>query len=191
MDLPQIRKTVAIFCSADVNVSESLKIEAHKIGEYLGKQKYEILLGGTESGLMRSVTDGYMIGSEDDPNKLLKIVMPEVFRKYADLQHSKVCVDEIIWVDSIRDQLETFEKLAQNVIILPGGYGTFLELFHFLAHKKNYLIMNTNVYLYNPNGFFNHLLSQLDVMLKENTLKQKERDNLIVLNSINDLKNQF
>jgi predicted Rossmann-fold nucleotide-binding protein len=74
---------------------------------------------------------------------------------------------------------------------LPGGFGTLLELFNFLAHKKNKLLMDTDICLFNCEGFFNHLLSQIDVMMRENTLKEKEKNLLTVLNSIEDLKNFF
>ena len=127
---------------------------------------------------MRSVADGFLLHSNS-----IKLIMPTIFRKYAKSQHDLIDIESIIWVDSIRDQLETFERLASSVIVLPGGYGTFLELFNFLAHKKNALLNHTNIYLFNCDGFFNYLLMQLEVMFKENTLKQKEKDILIVLNS--------
>ena len=59
--------------------------------------------------------------------------MTKTSRQYAQLQHKLIDIESIIWVDSVRDQLETFEKLASSVIVLPGGYGTFLELFYFLT----------------------------------------------------------
>ena len=43
-------KTGAVFCSADENVSDTLKQEAKNLGEYLSKHNYELLLGGTEKG---------------------------------------------------------------------------------------------------------------------------------------------
>ena len=186
----QLGKTVAVFCSSDENVSETLKQAAKSIGEYLGKNNYELLIGGTEKGLMRSTADGFLIGS-NFAHDSIKIVIPEVFRRYADHQHEHVRAEKIIWVDTIRDQLETFEKLASSVIILPGGYGTLLELFSFLAHQKNALLIDTNIYLYNCDGFFNYLLLQLEHMRKENTLKHTEKDSLLVLNSIEDLMNSF
>jgi len=113
--------------------------------------------------------------------------MTKTSRQYAQLQHKLIDTESIIWVDSIRDQLETFERLASSVIVLPGGYGTFLELFYFLTNKKNSLLNNNKIYLFNCDGFFNHLLMQLEVMHKEKIIKQKEKDILIVLNSIDDL----
>ncbi len=135
---------------------------------------------------MRSVADGFFLHYNS-----IKLIMPTIFRKYAKSQHDLIDIESIIWVDSIRDQLETFERLASSVIVLPGGYGTFLELFNFLAHKKNALLNHTSIYLFNCDGFFNYLLMQLEVMFKENTLKQKEKDILIVLNSIDDLVINF
>ena len=135
---------------------------------------------------MKSLADGFLLHSNS-----IKLIMTKTSRQYAQLQHKLIDIESIIWVDSVRDQLETFEKLASSVIVLPGGYGTFLELFNFLAHKKNALLNHTNIYLFNCDGFFNYLLMQLEVMFKEKTLKQKEKDILIVLNSIDNLVINF
>ena len=91
------RRTVAVFCSSDENVSDTLKQESSSIGEYLAKQNYELILGGSEKGLMRSVADGFLSYS-----KSIKLIMPEVFRAYANSQHEKVNSEDITWVDTIR-----------------------------------------------------------------------------------------
>jgi predicted Rossmann-fold nucleotide-binding protein len=131
---------------------------------------------------MKSLADEFLLHSNS-----IKLIMTKTSRQYAQLQHKLIDTESIIWVDSIRDQLETFERLASSVIVLPGGYGTFLELFYFLTNKKNSLLNNNKIYLFNCDGFFNHLLMQLEVMHKEKIIKQKEKDILIVLNSIDDL----
>ena len=91
------KKRVAVFCSADENVSDSLKQEAKNIGEYLGKKNYELILGGTEKGLMRSVADGFLLNSSS-----IRLIMPEMFRQYSSSQHEKVSTENIVWVETIR-----------------------------------------------------------------------------------------
>ncbi len=91
------KRTVAVFCSADENVSDTLKQEAKNIGEYLGKKDYELILGGTEKGLMRSVADGFLLNSSS-----IKLIMPEIFRQYSNSQHEMMNPENILWVETIR-----------------------------------------------------------------------------------------
>jgi hypothetical protein len=77
-------------------------------------------------------------------------------------------------------------KLVDGYIALPGGFGTLDEIFEALTlgqlgiEKKPVGILNTN-------GFFNHLIKQLDVMVTEGYLKQSNKEMLIVSDSVDDL----
>ena len=68
---------------------------------------------------------------------------------------------------------------ADAFIALPGGFGTFEELFEVLAwhtlkiHAKPILLLNIN-------GFYDKLLSFLDHCVAEGMLKPKNRELLLV-----------
>ncbi len=70
-------------------------------------------------------------------------------------------------------------------IALPGGFGTFEELFEVLAwftlklHAKPILLLNTN-------GFYDPLVAFLDHCVSEGMLKQKNREILQVANSVDE-----
>ena len=83
-----------------------------------------------------------------------------------------------------------FAMRAKILIAFPGGFGTLDELFEMLTwsqlglHQKPIGILNTN-------GFFNHLLKQLDVMVTEGYLKQSNKEMLIISESVDDLISQM
>ena len=71
-------------------------------------------------------------------------------------------------------------------IAMPGGFGTIDELFEVLTLQQLF-IETKPVGLLNTNGFFDATLKQLDVMVKEGFLKQKNRNMLFVDETIEGL----
>jgi hypothetical protein len=74
---------------------------------------------------------------------------------------------------------------ADAFLILPGGFGTFEEMFEVLAwqtlklHQKPILLLNVN-------GFYDPLLTFLDHCVAEGMLKPKNREILFVGDTVED-----
>src|SRR5579871_4935985 len=113
--------TVAIFCSADDKASESFKSLAHKLGQMLGERGFGLVTGGSKTGLMKAVIDGY--AAKASHLNTLYGVMPKVLQKY-NVHHALIPFEQLIWVDSMHARLEQFHTLSDSIIILPGGFGT-------------------------------------------------------------------
>jgi uncharacterized protein (TIGR00730 family) len=70
-------------------------------------------------------------------------------------------------------------------VALPGGFGTFEEMFEMLAwqtlkiHAKPVLLLNTN-------GFYDKLLAFLDDCVEQGMLKRKNRDVVLVADTVDD-----
>ena len=70
-------------------------------------------------------------------------------------------------------------------IALPGGFGTFEEMFEVLTwqtlkiHAKPVLLLNTN-------GFYDKLLAFLDECVEQGMLKAKNRDIVLVADTVQD-----
>jgi hypothetical protein len=79
---------------------------------------------------------------------------------------------------------------ADAFIALPGGFGTFEELFEALAwhtlkiHAKPILLLNIN-------GFYDKLLIFLDHCVAEGMLKPKSRELLLVVDTVEDALTQI
>jgi uncharacterized protein (TIGR00730 family) len=71
-------------------------------------------------------------------------------------------------------------------IILPGGFGTFEEMFEVLAwqtlklHDKPIVLLNTD-------GFYDTLLRFLDECVERGVLKEKNRRILLVASTVDEV----
>ena len=105
---------ICVFCSSDSHVSDDLKEYTEQLGSYLGTKRMQVMTGGSEQGLMRSVANGYLKTASASG---IRMIIPEVFRNKADKQHPALSEQNIVWVDSFRVQLEViqnFECWQQN-----------------------------------------------------------------------------
>lgn len=79
---------------------------------------------------------------------------------------------------------------ADAFIALPGGFGTFEELFEVLAWQTLKLHVKP-ILLLNINGFYDKLLDFLDHCVAEGLLKPKNRQILLVADSVEDALRQL
>ncbi|MDZ7614362.1 MAG: LOG family protein [Flavobacteriaceae bacterium] len=77
-------------------------------------------------------------------------------------------------------------KLVGGYIALPGGFGTLDELFEALTLGQ-LAIEKKPVGILNINGFFNPMLTQLELMVREGFLHPENKAMLLVSESVDDL----
>ena len=170
---------VAVFCSADDNASDQFKILAHNLGKQLAGSHYGLITGGSRTGLMKEVTDGYVATAKDLKN--LYGALPQVLASY-NVQHTAIPTQNLLWTETLHTRLDIFNQRADIIIILPGGFGTLHELLDFLVinqftpNKKPIIIIN-------PDGYWDHLLQQFETMIKHKLLSKHHAAALITVSS--------
>lgn len=171
-------KKIAVFCGSSLGFNSIYKEAAIELGDYFAKNNIGLVYGGGKIGLMGVLADtvlrhkGEVIG-----------VIPELLKK-KEVIHSGV--KEMIICKKMSDRKVIMSKLAEGYITLPGGFGTFDELFEALTLNQ-LQIEQKPVGLLNTNGFFDAVLAQLDNMVAEGYLKQVNRKMVFVGASVNEL----
>jgi len=171
-------KNVAVFCGSSIGFSQTYKKAAYKVGLYFAKKNIGLVYGGGKIGMMGVLADalldkgGHVIG-----------VIPHLLR-HEEVFHNTI--NKMIVTETMSERKVTISKMVDGYIALAGGFGTLDELFEALTLGQ-LGIENKAVGLLNTNGFFNHTLKQLDVMVTEGFLKQVNRDMLQVSDNIEDL----
>lgn len=167
-------KSIAVFCGSSSGNNPLYIEKAVKLGNYLGENGYHLVYGGGNIGLMGRIANAAL-----DAGGSVTGVLPKFLNKR---EVGNVLLSELILVDSMHERKQKIEQLSDAFIGMPGGLGTLEEVAEMLTwaqlglHKKP-------IGLYNINGYYDHLLAQLDHMVKEGFLKHVNRE--MVLTSDN------
>jgi len=175
-------RNVAIFC-ASANGTDPLYYEAATtLGRSLAERNIGVVYGGANVGLMHAVAQSALAA-----NGRVVGVIPEVL---VELEVAHQGITELHITDTMHTRKALMGEKADAFIALPGGFGTFEELFEVLAwqtlklHSKPVLLLNIN-------GFYDLLLAFLDHCVAEGLLKPKNREILLVASTIEDALTQL
>ena len=171
-------KSVLVFCGSSTGNNLKLIEEVKLLARILAEQNIRLIYGGGNVGLMGIIASEMLANN----GKVLGVI-PEFlrFKESGDLP-----LTENIVVESMHERKAYMCDQADYVITLPGGFGTMDEMFEMLTwlqlnlHAKPIGILNFE-------GFYDHLLLQLDQMLKNGFLRSVNRELLISANGVSDL----
>ncbi|MGF7181903.1 TIGR00730 family Rossman fold protein [Tunturiibacter psychrotolerans] len=170
-------RNVAVFCASSNGLHSSYRVAAENLGHALATRNIGVIYGGANVGLMQAVAeaalaaDGKVVG-----------VIPEVL---VDLEVAHHGITELHITSTMHTRKALIGEKADAFIALPGGFGTFEELFEVLAwhtlklHSKPIVLLNTN-------GFYDKLLTFLDHCVEEGMLKAKNRGLLLVADTVEE-----
>ena len=165
-------KKICVFCGSSRGNNPIYSRMAEELGEILAENSLDLVYGGGDVGLMGIISQtvlnrgGHVTG-----------IIPEML-------HGKVPHRELSDLRIVKDMHERkalMYNLADGFICLPGGIGSLeevLEVFTWLQlgyHRKPVCIINSE-------GYYNHLIKQLEFMVSEGFLKKYHFDTLLVKN---------
>jgi uncharacterized protein (TIGR00730 family) len=169
---------VTVFCASSNQVGEAYYEAARKTGEQLVIAGYSIFYGGGKSGLMGRLADSVI-----KQNGLITGVQPHFMHQ----QHwFHAGISDLILVDDMGERKRILFKEADAIVALAGGVGTLDELLEAITLKQlgQYI---WPIVIVNTNGFFDHLLRQLDKMAEENFIRKEHLGLWTVINDADQL----
>lgn len=173
---------IAVFCGSSLGFNEVYKNEAIKLGNYFAKNKITLVYGGGKIGMMGELANAIL-----QQNGEVIGVIPNLLR-HEEVAHNNIT--QMFVTKTMSKRKIKISKMVDGYIALPGGFGTLDEIFEALT--LNQLgIENKPVGILNTNGFFNHLIEQLNVMVTEGYLKQINNDMLLIGSSIEELMDKM
>jgi uncharacterized protein (TIGR00730 family) len=169
--------TVAVFCASANGSHPAYRATAIELGRKLAERNIGVVYGGAKVGLMQAVAEGAL-----SANGRVIGVIPTIL---VDLEVAHEGLTELHVTDTMHTRKALIGQHADAFIALPGGFGTFEELFEVLAwqtlklHAKPILLVNTN-------GFYDKMLAFLDHCVVEGMLTQKKREILLVAATVDE-----
>lgn len=176
MEHSEKRKSVAVYCAAALGARPEYRAAAEELGNALAAHGLGLVYGGAKVGLMGAVADaalaagGHVVG-----------VIPHVL---VDQEVAHKGITELHVTDTMHTRKALMAEHADAFFILPGGYGTFEEMFEVLAWQT-LKIHSKPVVLLNIAGFYDTLLEFLDVCDREGMLRGN-RGILLVANTADE-----
>lgn len=164
-------QSIVVYCGSNPGKKALYAEAAYQLGAALAKRNIKLIYGGGNMGLMGRVADGAI-----DNAGFVTGIIPNFLAK---LEVAHKTLSELHFVDTMHERKAKMVSMTDGVIALPGGYGTFDELFEILTWAQ-LRIFHGPVGLLNVNGFYDFLLLQLDKMVEEGFLRPDKRELLVV-----------
>ena len=152
-------KRVTVYCASSAQVDPRYHQAARRVGEVLAAAGVAIVYGGGGAGSMGAVADGALANGGE-----IIGVLP---RFMADLEWGHPGLTQLHLVEDMRARKHQMLVDSDAVIALPGGCGTFEELFEALTLKRLGLYLKPIILLNTLNYY------QPCVVMLEQAIEQK------------------
>lgn len=164
---------IALYCGSRSGNKPIYQEKAIALAQGLAKQGFGLVYGGASIGLMGQVADAMISHGGEAVG-----VIPEFMLDYEIAHHQ---LTELHIVQTMHERKALMAERASAFVALPGGLGTFEEILEVATwgqlnqHQKPMMI-------YNVNGFYDALITQLDHAVEEGFLPPQHRAKVIVCN---------
>ena len=164
---------IALYCGSRSGNKPIYQEKAIALAQGLAKQGFGLVYGGASIGLMGQVADAMISHGGEAVG-----VIPEFMLDYEIAHHQ---LTELHIVQTMHERKALMAERASAFVALPGGLGTFEEILEVATwgqlnqHQKPMMI-------YNVNGFYDALITQLDHAVEEGFLPPQHRAKVIICN---------
>jgi uncharacterized protein (TIGR00730 family) len=164
--VPTTLRSVTVYCSSSTDIPEHYFRAGADLGTAIARNGWTLVYGGNRIGLMAAVADaaraagGKVVG-----------VTPQLM-----LDHGigdDHC-DELVVTAGMRERKALLEQRGDAFIALPGGLGTFEELFEILVSRRlGY--HDKPIVLLNAGGYYDALLAAIEQGISQGFIRAKAR----------------
>ncbi|MCC8073122.1 MAG: TIGR00730 family Rossman fold protein [Clostridiales bacterium] len=151
---------ICVFGAASDEIDNSYIKAVEEMGKTLAEKGHSLVFGAGGSGLMGAAARGFKSGGAT-----ITGVIPEFF-KQGDIEAIYKECDELFFTETMRERKAKMEELADAFIVVPGGIGTFEELFEVMTLKQ-LCRHNKTIAIYNINGYYDAMKNMIEYSVKE------------------------
>ena len=158
----EIKGNVCVFCASSADIDERYLLAARELGQRLAEGGWRCVNGGGAVGLLGAVTDGTLDAGGEVTGVIPKFMVDNGW-----------CYDrleDVIITPDMHQRKQMMSEMADAVIALPGGVGTFEELLETLTWRQLGLV-KVPVIILNTLGYYDALLTMLDHAINEGFMK--------------------
>ena len=171
-------RRICIFCGSQVGTNGLYRQAATALGQLLVRHGYGLVYGGGHVGLMGVIADAVLASG----GEVIGVIPESMVAR--ELAHTGLTQLQV--VSGMHARKARMAELADAFIALPGGYGTFEELFEVITwaqlgmHRKPIGLLNVA-------GYFNALKALVDQAITEGFIRAEHQHLLTMADDANTL----
>ena len=164
-------KTIAVFCGSHDGKQEAYVQAARSTGRTIAEAGLGLVYGGGKVGLMGAVADAALAAG----GKVIGVMPRALVAR--EIAHQGL--SELREVASMHERKHCIAEIADAFVALPGGVGTFEEIFEQWAwaqlgiHEKPPGLLNVH-------GYFDPLLAMITRMVEQDFMDARFAEMLLV-----------
>lgn len=159
-------KKVCVYCASSTKCDQVYHEAAFKLGRILAQESITIVYGGGAVGSMGHLANGALSAG----GEVIGIIPKFMF----ELEWGHSGISELQVVDDMHKRKQNMIDATDAVIALPGGCGTFEELFEALTMKRLGFYPNPIVLL-NTESFYDNFVKMMLHSIDEKFMDERHR----------------
>jgi uncharacterized protein (TIGR00730 family) len=166
-----LARRICVFAGSSAGLRPEYRTVAESLGRALCDHGFDLVYGGARVGLMGAVADAVLAAG----GRVFGVIPDALVAK--ELAHAGVT--ELHVVASMHERKAMMAELSDGFIALPGGWGTWEELFEVLTwgqlglHRKPCGALNAG-------GYFDGLLAFMAHAMQEGFVRSEQNEMLLV-----------
>lgn len=169
---------VLILTSANNEVNDYYKSIARLVSNYLAKNGYDLVYGGSSTSMMGICYDEFQ--------KHDRMIYAFTTEKYKDDLENLPKARKYIRQTTFEMKQAMFES-SDLIVVLPGGIGTLSELFAFIEENRSN-DKDIPIEIFDENNYYQKLFELIDFMKEEKFVSEDVMSNINVSHNLYELE---
>ncbi|MGI8313915.1 TIGR00730 family Rossman fold protein [Halobacillus mangrovi] len=171
-------KRICVFAGSSSGNDPAFAKRTKELGKVFAEKQIELVYGGAQSGLMGVMADAIL----EKGGKVTGIMPSHLFQK--EIAHPDITT--MIEVETMHERKAKMSELANGYIALPGGFGTFEELFETVSWAQMGL-HEKPLALYNIEGYYTPLMNLINHAIEAGFVPEDNRRLILESNQPDEL----
>jgi len=164
-------KRISVFCGSGIGSNKQYAKAARKLGKLLSQNEYGLVFGGGKIGLMGEIARSVI----DNGGKLTGVIPRALAKKEVGFHE----IGDLRIVNSMHERKAMIAELSDAFIAMPGGFGTFEEIFEAITWTQLGIHDKACAFL-NVNGYYDHLITFIDHAIDQNFIQERYKSLVLV-----------
>ena len=171
------QRNIAVFCGSAGGTADKYLPVAREMGRALAGRGYGTVYGGAQVGMMGALADAALAA-----NGQVIGVIPHVLEK-VEITHRGLT--ELHITPNMHERKALIASRSDAFIALPGGIGTFEEIFEVMTWAQLHIHTKPCLFL-NAGGYYDKLIDFMAYVADEGMFRGKDRNLMLVANTVED-----